>query len=351
MVLFRYLESQFSEDKMKTQKVSRWFSLLLFITAIAGCSQLTENIATSSPVASVLPNSSPSPTETLTPTLTLVPTGTKTQSLTPIAVPSLPVEDARKRLLDLLATNGDCRLPCFWGITPGKSDYQTARNILMPLSSVAETAHFASSNPVDDVSPLYIEGDLHLNTRVAYLYDNNGIVSHLTFRVFEEKVNTDSNGNWTSKTPIYDSPTFKKRVEYYSLSHLLAEQGIPASVMISTESPSQTYSGVIDVDIVLLYPDQGIWAKYTTSIDESKVGSSIRSCPANAHIELNLYPQGNPASFTSLLEETEWGATKNGYKPLEEATSMSVEEFYKIFRNPTDKCIETPTNLWPTPER
>jgi hypothetical protein len=350
MVLFRYLESRFSEDKMKIQKVSRWFSFLLFMTAVAGCSQLIENVATSSPVASVLPDSSASLTETLAPTLTLVPTGTQTQLLTPIAVPSLSVEDARKRLLGLLATNGDCRLPCLWGITPGKSDYQKARNILMPLSSVAETAHFASTSPVDDVSPLYVEGDLHLNTRVAYLYDSNGIVSRLTFRAFEEKVTTDSNGNWISKTPIYDSPTFKKRVEYYSLSHLLSEQGIPASVMISTESPSQTYTGIIGVDIVLLYPDQGIWAKYTTSMDESIVGSSIRSCPANAHIELNLYPPGDSDSFTSLLEETEWGVTKNGYKPLEEATSMSVEEFYQIFRNPTDKCIETPTNLWPTPE-
>jgi hypothetical protein len=336
---------------MKIQKISRWFSLLLFITAVAGCSQLTENVETSSPIASVLPDSRASQTETLTPTLTLVPTVTQTQSLTPIAVPSLPVEDARKRLLDLLATNGDCRLPCLWDITPGDSDYQKARNILMPLSSIAETAHFASSSPVDDVSPLYVEGDLHLNTRVAYLYDDNGIISHLNFRVFEENVTTDSKGNWTGKTPIYDSPSFKKRVEYYSLSNLLSEQGIPASVMLATDGPSLTYIGVLNVNIVLLYPDQGIWAKYTTSMDESKVGSSIKSCPANAHIELNLYPPGNADSFTSLLEETEWGVTKDGYKPLDEATSMSVEEFYQTFRTPTDKCIETPTNLWPTPER
>ena len=34
------------------------------------------------------------------------------------------------------------------------------------------------------------------------------------------------------KTPIYDSPTFGKHVEYYSLSHVLSEQGIPNSVMI-----------------------------------------------------------------------------------------------------------------------
>lgn len=335
---------------MKIQKASRCFSLILFITIVAGCTQSTESTATSS--STVLPAGSVSPTEAVTPRLTPAATDTPTPVFTLTAAPTLPAEDARKRLLDLLANNGGCRLPCLWGITPGKSNFREARNILIPLISIAETAYFDyTSYPEDDISPLYIEGDLRLNTRVLYLYGKDGIVSLLTFRVIEEKVITDSSGNWISRQPIYGLPTFIKRVEYYSLSHLLSEQGIPDSVMITTEGPSLTYIGVIDVNIVLLYPDQGIWAKYKTSVDEQKVGSSIRSCPANAHIEMELYPPGNPDSFFALLEETEWGMTKNGYKPLDEATSMSVEEFYQTFRNPTDQCIETPTKLWPTPER
>jgi len=38
------------------------------------------------------------------------------------------------------------------------------------------------------------------------------------------------------------------------------------------------------------------------------------------------------------------------WKPIEEATNMSLEEFYQAFREPTDKCIETSAKLWPTPE-
>ncbi len=58
---------------------------------------------------------------TPTPTLTPVPTQTPAPSETPTVIPTLSVEDARLRLLDLLAGNGHCRLPCLWGITPGES--------------------------------------------------------------------------------------------------------------------------------------------------------------------------------------------------------------------------------------
>lgn len=336
---------------MKIKEITRWFSFLLIMTAITGCLQLTKNVTASSPVASALPGNSISSTKALTPNLTRLPTGTSIYSFTPTAFPSLSVEDARKKLLDLLATNGNCRLPCLWGINPGVSDYQEARNILMPLNSVAEIAHFDSSSPVDDISPLYVEEELRLNTHVAYLYDKHGIVSFVGFQVLEEQVPVDSNGNWINKTPIFDSPTFIKRTEYYSLSHLLSEQGIPASVMIASSGPSINRDGSILTYLVIIYPEQGIWAQYTTLINEKEIKNEIISCPKNAHIQMELYPPGNPDSFFTLLDQTDWGITKNSYKSLEEATSISVEEFYETFRNPTENCLTTSVSIWPTPDR
>jgi len=336
---------------MKIQKVSQWFSLLLFMTVVVGCSSITEGVATPSQVTPILPVSRVAPTETVTPTLTLIATGTSTPLPTLTAAPTLPVEDARKRLLELLANNGDCRLPCLWGITPGVSTYQEAQSTLLPLSSISSLTGFRPEGGA--VFPAYTEGDLTLNAIVGFNIDtfsNNQIVSRVGFKVWEERVTTDANGNWTSKTPIYGLPSFIQRVEYYSLSHLLSEQGVPTSVMIASSGPGKNRRGSILTHIAVFYPDVGIWAQYTTLVNEKEVGSSIISCPVNAHIEMTLVPPGNPDSFFSLLDKTDWGITKNSYKPLEEATSMSVEEFYEIFRNPTDKCIETPVNLWPTPE-
>jgi len=300
------------------------------------------------------PASAASATETLTPTLTPTATDTPIPSSTPTVVSTLPVEDARQRLLDLLGNNGSCQLPCLWGITPGKTGSQEARNILMPLSSIStpETTYFEPT-PLRGVlggtiTPLYVEGTLRLNVRIDYLYGDDGTVSSIGFRVREEKMVTDSYGNLYGE-PIFDFPPFAKRVEYYSLAHVLSQQGIPASVLIEGAGLSFSHPVIPGkLDIVLLYPDQGIWVDYTLVGDY--VGDIIRGCPTNAHIEMALYPPGNPDSFFSLLDQTNWGITKNGYKPLEEATSMSVEGFYEIFRQSTDKCIETPVSLWPTPE-
>lgn len=332
---------------MKMQKISLLLAWMLVLALLTSCEQPTNNAGTSFE-ATLIPNlTHASDTKTPVPTLTLTPNSTNTL----VAVPTLSMEDAHTRLLELLANNGDCRLPCLWGISPGKSNYQEGRVILLPLSSVAETVFFDSPYPGNAISLLYIEGDSRFNTSVSYLYGNEGIVSRIAFRALEEKVATDSNGIWLGTTPIYGLPSFIKRVEYYSLAHLLSEQGLPAAVMVTSAAPSANRRGSIVTEIAVLYPNQGISAQYTTLVNEDEVGSSIKSCPINAHIEMDLYPAGNSDSFYTLLDETDWGITKDSYKPIEEATSMSVEQFYETFRQPTDKCIETPTKLWPTPER
>jgi hypothetical protein len=265
----------------------------------------------------------------------------------------LPAEDARKRLLELLATNGNCRLPCLWGVTPGTTNYHEARHILVPFNSIAipEMTSFEPLNgiPGATMTAIYIEGDLNLNATISYnVYGDHDIISNVYFEVLEESLDKkDEHGNQI-KTPIHDSPTFGKRVEYYSLSHVLSEQGMPDSVMIYI--PHVEGYPIVGrlLEAALLYPEQGIWITYTMSMDNN--GHIIKGCPANAHIEMQLYPSGNPESFFSLLEKTDWGRRKGGYKPLQEATSMSVEQFYETFRDATDKCIETPTNLWSPPK-
>jgi hypothetical protein len=274
-----------------------------------------------------------------------------------MVIPTLSAENARLRLLDLLANNGECKLPCLWGITPGKSSYREARSILIPLSGIAETAFFDPKSP-DSISPLYTENNLHLSTNVVdrlstsvgYLYGADQIVSRIGFEALEEEVTFDSKGNWTEKRPIFDSNTFLDRAAYYSLAHVLTEQGMPASVMIQFIGGSlyPVYAG--GLDIALLYPDQGIWVNYTMPMQNH--GDIKIGCPnGNAQVKMELFPTGNPKSFYAQLDLTNWGMIKGAYKPLEEVTTLSVEKFYETFRNPTsDQCIQAPANLWPTPE-
>lgn len=334
---------------MKTQKISHGFGLFLLIIIAVGCVQSTQSVTTSPSKASALLTSTPFATaETVISTITPIATNT------PKAVPTLPTGEAGIRLLDLLASNGGCRLPCLWGITPGKNDYQDAQNILIPLSSISakEDIYFKPTKLrgilFGTISPIYIDGEQYFNSLIAYYHDDDGVVNNITFRVREEQVIKDSNGNRTGIRPIYDSPTFITRTEYYSLHHLLTEQGVPDSVLIYTSGQSNR-GGSIRLDIAIFYPNQGIWAQYETSVNEFEVGNIIKICPIHTHVEMELYPPGNPDNFYKLLDQTDWHYTKGGFKILKEATSISIEEFYQTFRNPTDQCLETPVNIWPPP--
>lgn len=335
---------------MKIQKIASRFGLLTFIVAFSACVGSTQNGSTPSLATSTTPVTVIMTAKSATSPQVISSTNTPTSPITLMGVvPTLPVEDARQRLLALLANNGDCRLPCLWEITPGKSSYLFARSILLPLHGIAETAYFDfTSSLVDDISPIYIEDDLRLKARLAYVYDNNGVVNYIIFQAVEQKLGKDQYGNQTAAN-VFDSDIFAKRVEYYSLSRVLSEQGIPDSVFIYIPrvEGQPIVAGIMEA--VLIYPEQGIWVKYT--IPMYSKGDIEAGCPANAHIEMTLAPSGNPDNFYMLLDQTDWHQTKGGFKSIEEATSMSIAEFYETFRNPTNKCIETPINIWPTPEQ
>ena len=318
---------------MKIQRIVIWLNLILFMAFISSCAQSTETLSTSS--LTMTSGVTPAPS------FTSLPTMSPTQTLTPTIIPTLPMEEARTRLLDLLANNGGCHLPCLWGITPGRSSFQEAQVILAPLGSLSDfTSLFPSPG---EISPSYTEENFVLYTRVAYLYPENGIVNSISFNAEAHELVKE--GGYEN---VFDSKFFGEKVSAYSLLHVLSEQGVPSSVMIATSGGPLTRGGTGGFDILLLYPDQGTLVNYTTQMHLT--GTNVRGCPPNAHVEMELYPPGQSDSFFESLKKTDWAVKLNYYKPLEETTSISVQEFYETFRVPTDKCIETPANLWPTPE-
>lgn len=326
---------------MKTKNIFLRMNLLLFVMAVASCVKLSD---------SMQPAFTLTPTLRATnalPTLTSVATDTPTTLPTLTMISSLPEDEARTRILELLSNNGGCQLPCLWGITPGKSLYQEARTILLPLNNISNSTHLYASSP-DDIAPAYTEGDLMLRTFIAYLYADDGIVKSIAFQSRElKKITTPDNGN--ELDPVFDSSVFGERMDFYMLHGILTAQGFPESVMLGTVAniPSREPAG--GFHILLLYPEQGILIDYETEMH--KTGSYISGCPANAHVEMDLYPPGNTDAFFASLEKTDaWAVKKKWYKPLEEATSMSMAEFYETFREPNTRCIETLASLWPKPD-
>jgi hypothetical protein len=326
---------------MKICNATFLLSVMLLMIVVSGCGQSNQDLAT--PTSSVTSISATS-TEVLTPSVTPLPIETPTPIFTPTIALTLPVKDAQATLLELLANNANCRLPCLWGITPGKTTYQEAQNILLSMSSISELTSFMPEGGA--IFPIYEDVDFELYTAIGFMVDPSSLdqeVNRIGFTTEAHKPLEE--GGYED---ILDSKSFGEKVSAYTLPHVLSQLGAPESVSISTFGAPLTRGGTGGFDLLLLYPNQGILINYTTQMHLN--GKGVRGCLTNAHVEMELYTPGQPDLFRDWLKKTDWAVKMNYYKPLEEVTSMSVQDFYKTFRVPTDTCIETPAEIWPIPE-
>jgi hypothetical protein len=322
---------------MKIHKIIFLHGLLL-VMLIPGCTQPIQNTPSANiatPTKAIVNTPNPTPTPGVVPTNTIT------------TIPIFSEEEAPNQLLDLLADNGGCRLPCLLGITPLKTTNTEARAIFLPFSNISISMKVSDDDSPDSVWLTYDEGDLRTFIESSYIYGDNGTIEHLVFNAGEYR-EIDNN-----LSLVYNSEIFGDRLSPYMLSGILSEFGKPSLVVVHTSGQQITGSG--GFELLLLYPDDGIFARYTTQMEV--LGTNVRGCPANAEVELRLYPSGDADAYFKSLSETSLGGMFDGltlidnpsWKSIDKSTSMSLEQFYETFRQPTDKCIETPLNLWHVP--
>jgi len=245
----------------------------------------------------------------------------------PIA--TLPIEAARTRLLELLSNNGECVLPCLWGIAPGETSVEEALTTVLPLSGLSEITGCLSS--VCTIIPSIKEGEQHLHVALSLLYNEAGIVTAMEFHA--RQLYTVPAGEKYGQMEVYGSQSFAERAAFYMLPNVLSLNGIPASVMISTSGGSPNGEGTRAFDILLMYPDDGLLVNYVT---QAKVlGDKLLGCPSpsDGNVEMELFPPGHESTFMALLEQTDWPLKLSLYRPLQDVSSLSVEEFFEVFRD------------------
>lgn len=277
---------------------------------------------------------SPPATQATSPTLavTSIPSSTPTPTAQPAAtelpkaIPTPPGTSLTEQVLWLYETNNGCQLPCWWGITPGQTTWNTAEQFFNLFASTILSASTSSPNSrsYSPIIPLPLEV-FHENTVSPIYSARNGIVIHIGTDV--------SMGN----TP----PGY---LTQYMLSTFLTTYGQPSEVWLSTYSAS--YSD-LPFRVALFYPTQGIVALY--SDNGIKQGGLVHGCPQQGPVKfLSLWdPSMEELTFDVLKSRT--SAFNVDFISLEEATGMDVITFYETFKNPGNStCLETPAHLWPT---
>lgn len=304
----------------------------LLLVSCNNSSQPTQNSTTTPILNFTRQTNTPFPK---TPTLTLAPTST--------LYPTLDTESANELVFQLLKDNANCRLPCWWGITPTVTTSQDARSFLNSFSSIAST----NSTGNDDGSMLLDipNGNGLLSPYIAY--DSiDGVVNKLTIGIGQLIKN--ENGGYDQ---VHDDPAFAKAVQSFMLPEILSSYGQPKEVLISTYS-LQPLGWPVLFDIQLFYPERGFLMVYHSLMEFSGSGY-IKGCPSKSNISIGLWEPGKYLSITDIpgnIRNNISSFSLSSYLQVDEATNMSIQDFYDTFKNNDGTlCLETPSSLWPFP--
>jgi hypothetical protein len=276
---------------------------------------------TPSPTADVLRTTTSAPVPK--PTLTRVPRPTPGSTLTN--------DEEQTLVLDLLKENGGCRLPCWWGFSPGKTDWLFVQNFLASSGKIAMkfSNSYLTNYTVKFVIPQH-------DVQLGQVYNvTNGFVDMIWV-----SANTVRNHQ-----TIYGDTQFAKDLQPYALPQMLDVYGRPTEVFLKTYS--STPEGWIPFQLLLFYQEQGILVRYYGPALQK--GQQIMICPQQSDITLWLW---SPERTMNLEDIANMGQDfpieeVPEFRHLEEATGVSVEQFYQSFVQPHNRtCLETPIDMW-----
>ena len=312
--------------ELHSRSFQRWltFVVLMTLALVASCTAPAAPMITpSTTLPSNTPFASMTPLlPTVTYTFTLSPVSpTATASPTVVALPTLTpaptfTPNERQALVqEMLKTNGGCDLPCWWGIVPGQTDWQTAKGRFI-----------AYGGSVFDVT----RSTLPFEYRISHSFvQRDGVVESI-------QVMVEVHGGIT---PDQFATDWKR----YSLDRVLTRYGVPAQVWLFLE-PSTEPGSSSNYGLTVAYGDLGVLIYYegAATISETRT----QACPRMQNVVLMLFQLQQP-NTTASNNQPAFPSGKPFVHTLEEATGMSLDTFYKTFKSDNNQtCLDLPTT-WP----
>ncbi len=291
-------------------------------------------IASSTATASPTP-APPSPTSTLTRT----PTSTRTRIPRPTATPrptntptptTYPTLDAQGRLnfvLQALKTNGGCELPCWWGITPGKTTWKE----MVDTFAKQGIGFFEEGHP----NLSYVTKDNHREETIDVTFQReNDLVQGVDIK--------------SAYYHLLAKQEYAETWKSYSLDQVLSQHGIPTRVYLELTVGAGDWSPGMQAtyELWLAYADKGITVRYPGELIHDKQGWYV--CPtfrSDKGITLKLRAPNTPASIDELEADNPFQFAGT----LEKLTGMSLQRFYEMFKqSPPPGClfVSDPNPLW-----
>lgn len=268
------------------------------------------------------------PTASRTPKIILsdTPTPSSTSATTtPHPLFTLSPEQAEEKIQELMKTNGNCLLPCWWGITPGVTQFSEATLQLDAFLSLL-ASDFPTNNEYGGIHYSYPDmGPFDGAFGTLYMLSKGNIVVSIVL-------------------DGYDTIA-----QYYGIQSMLKNYGPPDNILIYTLKDSYGEGGLPFV-ITLDYSSRGILVYYKGNGLPIYETESIQLCYNRTLIppKLILWDPAfeNPIGDQGLdYVYTIWPKMKS----LENATDIGNEDFYRRFTESNlgqSICLNTPASLW-----
>ncbi|NOH04095.1 MAG: hypothetical protein HND47_20055 [Chloroflexi bacterium] len=235
---------------------------------------------------------------------------------------TLAPEGATKMIAEMIKTNGNCKLPCWWGILPGQTTVGDVKDTLGTF--IPNITPYPSQADQEGLS-FYFNDPFNSNFEYGVvLYSKNGII---------ERINA---------------------LSFRSLSDLFEEIGIPKEIWIHSSGVSMG-SYPPSFSFALVYPDQGI-AVYLLQIFGDYVKHNgaeyAQFCPSNIaerkNLNLYLWSPKNELALDEIFESIYRSTDFPKYKRLQEVSDMNEQTFSEVVTTQNvDQCLKTPLNIWP----
>ncbi|MEM7336806.1 MAG: hypothetical protein AAF490_32335 [Chloroflexota bacterium] len=322
------------EDKLKIiLAYIIWFGFLLLFT---GCQPASTIVSSSSapdestsiqqgeptPISTlVTPTVTLSQIEAETPTIFTIETATPTKMPTPR--PTLSFDEAVEQVINLLRDNQnpDCLLPCWWGATPGITNWDEIEPLLITIGRVDRTTPMGVSIELPLPESLLAPG---FDFNQVFIWNEDKILTSIQI----DSINISG----------YDPVT------------MMTLYGVPDEVWLNTmPAPREE---ILPLQLIIVYQEKGISFRYY--VNANKVKNMIEACFEPGYIETerpDIFPAG-PRIYLWEPEEPKpieeiSPIPREHYFPLETKTDLSPETLFEKFTSSTEMpCISTQDDLW-----
>lgn len=211
------------------------FLLSMLVISLISCVPHTDNISVvvSTPL----------------PTITNIPTTVSTPTYEPFTIPSV---ETQKRFYEFLAQNGNCELPCLWGVTPGETLAEDAFAAINEFSSMPEFSYYSLGNQLHYSNTVVVGYYEYLDSTLYIDVSDDGIV-----RGFSISTYSSANG--------YSIPLKQEHFEKFSLLYVLKHLGLPDAIYMDPPKAPRIKDAY---SIYVLYDHEKIFLEYYGTADE-----------------------------------------------------------------------------------